>query len=328
MSKGGDIPYQLRPNKFIDRQIFLDLCGKIIPGRKWGQYIYVSMGGKHLVDHEAIYRRLGIANLYSFDGDEGVVARQECNKPITTQVCRQLHSSSLAGELDGILASFAPASSLIVWLDYTKPADRLSQLQEFTECLRHAKSGDVFRITMNADDYTLRGNWKEAGFERPSQYRAQRLEQQIGDYFYEKILQIEENGLPKALSRSISLACSKAEQNSRIKFTPVLLTSYADGQRMFTATVYAHTNGESLPTGLVGWEFMPKNWDEVITISVPDLSLREKAIIDQHLNKAPSRIIRAIKFAPVSELDQANEAVASYKKLHRYYPTFMAIGVQ
>jgi hypothetical protein len=46
------------------------------------------------------------------------------------------------------------------------------------------------------------------------------------------------------------------------------------------------------------------------------------------LTKSPQAIIKAVKFQPVSELDDAEQALMSYKRLHRFYPTFYAIGIQ
>jgi hypothetical protein len=325
---GKDVPYQLRTNKFIDRQIFLDLLSRVIPLKAQGQYVYISMGGKHLVDQEAAYRRLGIRNLYSFDKDEAVVARQEWNKPTSSAVCVEMPSSSLAGEIDSIMHRFAPAGNFVIWLDYTNPADRLSQLQEFTECLKRAESGDVIRITMNAEDFTLRGPWKEERFAGPAPYRAARLKQQIDDYFDATITEIGENQLSSVLAKAVSLACSMAEEQRRTKFAPLLVTSYADGQRMMTATVLALGPGDEIPKGLQDWEFLAHRWTDVLDIFVPDLSLREKLAIDRHLAKGPAAILKRIPFVPANDIDEAREALSSYKKLHRYYPTFFPVGVQ
>lgn len=328
MSTGKEIPYQLRPNKFIDRQIFLELAGRIVPQKKAGRYVYISMGGKHLVDHEAFYRRLGISKLYSFDSDPTVVDRQLCNRPVSTAKCVELMSGSLAGEIDSILTDFSPASNMIVWLDYTRPSERLSQLQELTECLKKAQPGDLFRITMNADDFTLRGDWRKDDFETPGLYRADRLKSQIGDFYPSKILTIGDDELPEVLVRSIILACSAASQGKRITFHPVLNTAYADGQRMVTSAVLALSSGDALPTGLLDWEFLPNSDSDCVNISVPDLSMREKILIDRFLDRSPAQIVKAAKFLPTSEADDAREALKSYKRLHRFFPTFMAIGVQ
>jgi hypothetical protein len=326
MMGGKEIPYQLRPNKYIDRQIFLDLLLRIVPLKQAGRYVYVSMGGKHLVDHEAVYRRVGIKSLYSFDGDKVIVERQQCNKPVANAVCSEMMSGSLAGEIDEILAEFE-AESLVIWLDYTRPTERLSQLQELTACLGKAQSGDVIRITMNADERTLRGDWQKE-FATPALYRAHRLRLQIGEFLNADVQEVAEGALPAVLAGAVELACSIAGEGKRLKFHPVLITSYADGQRMVTVTMLVLPNGEPLPLGLQDWDFVAKNWNDVVDITAPDLSLREKAIIDRHLSKSPAAIVKAIKFLPADDLEDARKAVSSYKRLHRFYPTFLPIGVQ
>ena len=129
MASGENIPYQLRPNKFIDRQILMELLSKIVSYKTHGNYVYISMGGKHLVDLEAVYRKIGVSNLFSFDGNVDVVARQQCNLPHFKTICEKMHSSDLAGSIDDIMGRFKPAEHMIVWLDYTNTqrlADRKS----------------------------------------------------------------------------------------------------------------------------------------------------------------------------------------------------------
>jgi len=329
MSKAEDIPYQLRPNKFIDRQIFVDLLTKIVPQRDDGRYVYISMGGKHLVDQESVYRRVGIRNLFSFDDSADIVARQLCNRPTAKAVCKEMMASALASEIDDILSTFPKATNIVAWLDYTK-RNRLSQLQEFAEVLKKCQAGDVIRITMNADDRTLNQSWEKSTASGPSEFRAEMLKENIAEFFDTKIEAIGKDGLPATLSEAVRIAASGAEEeiDSELTLAPVLLTSYADGMRMFTATLLCHNRKTGLPNGLRGWEFNPKRWSDIVDISAPDLSLREKVEIDKHLKKGPSAILKAIKFKPSSELDDAKIAIESYKRLHRYYPSFYAIGIQ
>lgn len=329
MPSGEDIPYQLRPNKFIDRQIFIDLLSKIVPARDHGKYAYISMGGKHLVDQESVYRRVGIQNLFAFDMSNEVVARQKCNRPTATAICKEMVASDLANELDDILEVFPKADHIVAWLDYTN-ADRLAQLQELCELLRKCQSRDVVRITMNSHYATLNTEWQKAKAKSPAHHRANMLRENLGSFFFSDYVEVEKDQIHLVLTHAVRLAASlvERERGNTVKFVPVLLTSYADGQRMFTATILTLNADEDMPVGLNGWDFMPRRWGDVVTISAPDLSLREKVEIDKHLHKPPSKIIRAIRFQPSSELDEARIAVASYKKLHRYYPTFYAIGLQ
>lgn len=234
----------------------------------------------------------------------------------------------LPGNLDRILGYFPGADHMIVWLDYTD-TQRLAQLQQFTEVLKRCEPGDVVSVTLNAYERTLAASdWQAAGFATPGHCRAKKLRDQIGDFFPADVDRILENGMPSVLASAVAIAAAKAEAETHTRFLPVLHTSYADGQRMFTATVLCVADDRKLINGLKGWEFLSRDWSRITEISVPDLSIREKVAIDRLLSRGPKAIIRALKFRPASELDDAHLAIGSYKRLHRFYPTFHAIGVQ
>ena len=328
MAGGADIPYQLRPNKFIDRQLFLDLLSRVVSTEPDGTYLYVSMGGKHLVDQESVYRRIGIRKLFSFDGDPAVVSRMACNRPLPGAVCVEMMSGELAGQMETLLADFEPACNFVVWLDYTKAEERFSQLQEFAATLKKAGPGDVFRITMNADDSTLDEDWIGAHADGPGQHRAAMLREQIGDYHPARVQNIAEGKLPWVLAQAVALSVAEAEGESDVTFRPLLLTTYADRQRMFTAVVIAQGPDASTPAGLRDWDFLSADWQDVVEILAPDLSIREKLTIDQHLESDPEDIIAAIGFQPATDPVYAVASLASYRQLHRFYPTFYAIGIQ
>ena len=86
--------------KFIDRQLFIDLLSRRIARIGAEKYLYISMGGRHLVDHRIIYRQLGIPNLFSFDDDGKIIERQRFNKPNGRAICEEMSSGSLAGRID------------------------------------------------------------------------------------------------------------------------------------------------------------------------------------------------------------------------------------
>lgn len=324
---GEDLPYQLRPNKFIDRELFMDLLAQFLPERGANKYVYVSMGGKHLIDHRAIYRRVGVTNLFSFDLNAEVVARQNFNRPIDKAICNALKSSSLAGTLDTILQSFEGTSNLVVWLDYTSPHDRLSQFQELVEVATRLEPGDIIRITLNASTRTLEdesySSWREHGFFSPAAYRASRLRYQIGDYMPATLDAIGEDEFSSALCECLALAFSKAEgERKDIRFSPVLLTTYRDGQRMVTATCIVESASATTPSTPKNWLFAPNGWTDLTKISAPDLSVREKLKIDENLSKNPNDIIDQLGFLPAKTREKSLDAIQSYQRLHRYYPAF------
>ncbi len=330
MGRGSEIPYQLRPNKFIDRMLFLDFMQRITSIRGTKGYAYISMGGKHLTDQHLVYRKTGISKLFSFDFDAETVKRQRCNLPIDTAICEQMNSSEIPGSLDLILSLFEGSTNFICWLDYTVPGERHRQLEEFKSVLKNALPGDVVRISMNANARTLEKNpseWKEEGFATPGLFRAKKLQDQLGGFFPSSIKTISETDLPAALLEAVRLVCDQANaEMKKCSYWLCLATTYQDGQKMFTATIFATEAGTVPPAGISNWEFYPDSDDDFVSIAAPILSVREKHMIDQYISEDSASILDKIEFQPTDKKDHA-AAIESYKILHRFYPEFQHVEV-
>lgn len=324
---GADVPYQLRPNKFIDRQMFVEMLTRLIIPRGPEKYIYVSMGGRHLVDHYAVYNRLGIRAQFSFDSNKNEVARQKFNKPTGVTVCEEMVSSALPTEIDSILQRFPSKRNLIVWLDYTK-TDRKSQLQEAVQTLIRLKHGDVFRITLNANPQTLCAGeeWKAHGAPNPAVHRADKLRSQISEFLPTDVSEIKENEMPEVLARCVQLAASTAEGlKAGLSITPLFVTSYKDSTRMLTVTCAVSENGktETFPGKLFSrWKFISRKWTDIHTIAVPVLSPKEQYRLDAKLHHGPKRMLSSLPFLPAPNEAASLAALKSYSSFHRYYPSF------
>jgi hypothetical protein len=324
---GHDVPYQLRPNKFIDRQMFVDLLTRLIVPRGVEKYAYVSMGGRHLVDHYAVYNRLGIRAQLSFDMSANEVARQNFNRPTGSTICVEMNSADLPGQIDTIFDWFKSKENLIVWLDYTN-TNRTAQFQEAVQTLIRLEHGDIFRITLNASNSTLLGpndDWK-ADSATPGEYRAKRLREQIPDFLRTDVTTISETGLPEVLARCVELATQEAQRlKPNLRFTPALITSYRDGTRMLTVTcaVSEVDNSEPFPSPkFIRWEFACRSWQDIETISSPVLSTKEQYRLNAKLHQSAKKMLDALSFQPAENEAASLEAVESYKKFQRYYPTF------
>lgn len=325
-----EIPYQLRPNKFIDRKLFLELLHRLVVQRGPERYIYVSMGGRHLVDHHAVYDQLGIEAQVSFDKDSNEVARQRLNRPTGKTVCVELNSADLPGQLDNILATFPSKSSVIVWLDYTD-TNRRAQFQETVETLVRLKDGDVFRITLNANNDTLchGGEWQGSLASGPAEFRATRLREQIAEFLPTSVQSISEKGLPSTLAGCLALATKAAEaRQPSLRIMPVLLTSYRDGSRMLTATLaVTDVTGTAPfpPPSFSRWKYACRGWSDIREIAAPQLSTRERCRLDTRLHRGASDMLAALKFIPNENREKSLEALRSYREFHRFYPVFRSV---
>ncbi len=328
MSTASEIPYYLRPNKHIDRELFIELLSRVLPAWGTDSYCYFSMGGRHLIDQRMVYRRLGVQHLYSIDIDADVVIRQEFNKPIGSAVCNLKTSGELVTEFADLVAQMDGAERAIVWLDYTVPRQRQMQISEFVEVARQLEPGELVRITINAHAATLGSerDWKDkAEFDSLAKYRADRLKQQLGKFVPSSVSEVDQQSLPGVLMACIKNALeSKKVFEKKTQIVLALATCYEDVHKMLTITLLGVAEGEAIPVGLASWSQKPAGWDDYTTIYAPDLSTRERYALDQNLDAPPETVLDNLGFLPTNS--EAREgsltAVESYQRLHRFYPSF------
>lgn len=322
MSASG-LPYRLRPNKFVDRELFAELISLLVAEKDPNTYAYISMGGSHLSDHLSIYRRAGLRKLYSFDGDPEVVNRQRFNAPFSDVVCEAHFSSELPSRMDEIVKKMG-AQNVIVWLDYTEPR-HIEQLGEIQALSKILQVGDVLRVTMNVDLSTLHKRESQLDTREKAlpfdEKRAALLKRVLGGYMPRHIVRIGQNGLPGAVSESIARACQMGlEERPRPAHpVPLLITEYKDSSSMLTVTLLV-CDGRGEPRPPAGWSFVPEEWSSVDRIVAPDLSPREKYTLDKVMNDTPAAVASAMGF----DLDP--EAIEAYARFHRFYPTFQTVG--
>ncbi|MER8896076.1 O-methyltransferase [Mesorhizobium sp. M0676] len=317
-------PFQLRPNKFVDRMMFVDLIGCAVGERGAKNYAYISMGATFLHDHHSVYRRIGIEKLFSFGRDADDIKRQMFNRPNDRMICSQMDSSDLHMHLDEL----RDGGSVVIWLDFMSSKERRSQLQQAEQILSRLDPGDLFRITLNAE-YRKFGKYDEnekKKYPNLAAMAADKLKRQIKEYLPSVLESIGPRDLAPLLAGAVKMAAERAlKHRPEIKIVPVLATSYADGDRMLTVTcaVRARTEGR-LPDAYRNWKHISKDWNKIQMIDVPDLSLREKYFIDRRIKHSPVRIMSSLPFGPSDNIlaMDMKAAVESYRLLHRYYPTF------
>ena len=87
MSAGSSLPYRLRPNKAVDRELFLSLLMRLGPALSLEKYHYVGLGGPFLEDFRLIHARLGLARMTCVETEEEVHKRQLFNRPVASIEC-------------------------------------------------------------------------------------------------------------------------------------------------------------------------------------------------------------------------------------------------
>jgi hypothetical protein len=325
MSAAG-LPYRLRPNKFVDRELFLDIISRVVSARGPRDYAYISMGGAHLVDHFGVFRRTGIEKLYAFDENNNTVERQKANKPFDQVKCECHGSDELAGRYEQILNDLS-ADKAVIWLDYTRPKQRLSQLQEVESLAKKLLPGDVLRVTLNADIeglLKLKAQLpKGLTFTTPNEEWAALLRQQLGELVPADLNGFTAASFPGALARCVEAAISSglAQGEEGAIALPLLSTTYQDTSRMLSVTVLICASDEETATP-PHWDFLPNGWSEVINIDAPDLSLREKGKLDSILHMGIKDAADTLGFFLGDSRERSEATIDSYTTFRRYYPSF------
>lgn len=322
---GSGLPYRLRPNKYVDRELFAELVARLTAKHGPEHYVYTSMAAHHLTDLWAIYRKAGIEKLYAFDMNEIIVQRQEFNAPVPKTKCGNHLASDLPGKLSEILDEFE-AKNAIVWLDFTDFGSRKDQLDDFVQLLRACVAGDVARITLDASEKWLKRLLREQVLREDvqslpvdGQYAAA-FRADVGRFSPPGLSELTVSEIGNRLIEAVAIAARAGTDRTSepVRFWPVMVAEYADSRNMVTVTLVC-TEEDAQNPAPPGWELcsMDGSWTEILRIRAPELSSRERTTIDSHLSD-PSKVLEIMPFFDESQ-------IRSYVDLHRFQPNFQNV---
>ena len=189
MSNGSSLPYRLRQNKSVDRELFLGLLLRLAATLKLEDYQYIGLGGPFLEDFRLVHARLGIDDLICIEKEKNVHKRQQFNRPVNRVKC-------VNNTLEDYLDETDIEKPVILWFDYTDPGAITDQIERFSQTISTVPINSIFRITLNANPSSL-GTPDPGelavevdGFERPDEnektiheWRLDRFRERLGDLF-------------------------------------------------------------------------------------------------------------------------------------------------
>lgn len=324
MSGAGTIPYQLRQNKAIDRNLFIDLLARVGRYRNISDYAYIGFGGPFLEDFKVLHSQLRLSNMTSIEADSEVTKRQEFNKPLSS--IRLLHATSgdFLGDHD-----FAEPS--IVWFDYTSPSDLALQLAEIELLTRNLNAGDVLKITLNATPETLGRPKNEVDLK---QFRLEQARDRMTVYGPAEVSEddVTNTRYPQLLARCVESAIKKGLQTKqRCIAEPLSMFVYKDGQQMCTITAIllekVDVDKFYSETRLKNWPFMCNGWSELRSISVPQFSARERMHVESFLPEIsdPSALIGKLGFLVGTDEKDTESLVGNFIRYYRLYPWYSRV---
>lgn len=315
MTQGSSLPYRLRPNKAVDRELFLSLLMRLAPKLGLEKYHYVGLGGPFLEDFRMIHGRLGIAKMTCIESEEQVHKRQLFNRPVASIEC-------IYKRLDDYLDETDFDRPTIIWLDYTEPNKIRTQIERFARTIGAVPIGSVLRVTLNANPGALGkpdSNLSEAELMK---WRLQAFQCRLGSRFPSGLA--ADGMTQKSYGKSLLYALNLAVEKELLSFTDrqvvwALATHYADGQAMVTATLVVCDEGDKSVEKLVkGWEFFATT-DAPHRINLPALSSLERLTMESDIN---AKIKMDFE---LPESDMGENPFEVFKKFYRIYPHFSRV---
>jgi len=329
MSTGFSLPYRLRPNKAVDRELFLSMLMRLAPKLSLEKYQYVGLGGPFLEDFRLVHARLGIGRMTCVESQEAVHKRQTFNRPIASI---DFVHSTLEEYLDG--HDFE--APVIVWFDYTEPKDITGQIERFAQTIGTVPIESVLRVTLNANPSSLGtpdpnelsveidGESSDDRASKPTiqEWRLARFRERLGALFPSGLT--AEGMTYKTYGPSVLCALKLAVEKEALSFRDrrivwALATHYADGQPMVTAALVVCAAGDASIEELVkSWEFYSTT-EAPHRLDLPALSTLERLTMESNDNAQEQ-----MKFE-LPKSDMGEDPFAVFKKFYRIYPHFSRV---
>lgn len=329
MSSGYSLPYRLRPNKAVDRELFLSLLARLAPKLNIEKYHYVGLGGPFLEDFRLVHARLGIAKMTCVETEQQVHKRQVFNRPVACVEC--VHTT-----LENFLDETDLETPAIIWFDYTEPKGITTQMERFARTIGTVALGSVLRVTLNANPASLGtpdpkdlsvevdGEASEDRAVKPTiqDWRLARFKERLGSLFPSGL---GPDGMTfKKYGPSLLRALKLAVDNEALSFRDrqivwAFATHYADGQAMITAALIVAPSGDVELEDLVkSWEFFTPI-DEPHRLDLPALSTLERLTMESN-DDAKAKLGFAL---PTSEMGV--DPFEVFKRFYRIYPHFSRV---
>lgn len=333
---GAFVPYQLRQNKAVDRQLFIDLLSMINRHQKIQDYLYVSFGGPYLEDFKLLHATFNSKHLISLEKNRIAFGRQKFNLPLDCIQCLELDSGRF-------IDSYESATQAIFWLDYAEADKRREQVQEFQSLLGKARQYDIVKVTLNANPDSLvshtstDSNGDRESKEVRNEKRFEILSHKMGDYLPPETSpeMMTADDLPRVLIKSLQYAANlalseRAMFNEYFQILSAHIYNDTPHQMLTLAGIILdRQDKESFlsTTGLNDWEHAILTWNGYHKINVPALTAREKLFIDQLLPSSTSEQIQEkLQFLFHQTPSKSLAIIESYKKHYRHYPSFHRVA--
>lgn len=326
------VNYALRPHKFVDRRVFMEVISRFSNFESINDYVYVGLGSFALEDHKLMHANFGMGVLVSLERSPDVFERQKFNNPLSCIKPTPFSTSDFVVRRTAIFrkAGAAPDAKAIIWFDMTDAENIRVHLESFHNLLRSSQPGDIIRMTVDVDEKTFARRAENESLDDVTARRFARIRELLGDQLMAGAgvrTIVSKLGMAKIILYAFRLVAERAFEVDAVNmFEPLSLTTYADGHRMLSVTgiiierdrvaeCRKRMHLANAPGGVDGW-------DRLVNIQLPQLTVWEKLSIDRHINNRNfRRLSRTMNFR-LSDTTSTAELLRGYLEFQRFYPTF------
>ena len=304
--------YRLRPNKAVDRLLFVEAIQRMADLKDLTEYTYFGLGGPFLEDFRILNDFFGDLKLVSIEVNEEVIKRQQFHLPCRNIRLRHTSFHTFLGRYT------AEGEKSIFWLDY--PGLQWPDVSDFMLLLQRVEIWSMAKITLRA---------------QPSDYKC------FGK-FHEQFTRILPGGtdrLPRSplqfatlILRMLQIAAQRALASyPGRRFQPVSSFFYNDSTPMLTLT------GIVCPPDCIGairstyenWAFANLDWNPPTRISVPVLSTIERLTLQSVLPCDDSagtllQLALGYKLGGGGPRDNTQRQLQQYAAFQKYYPYYVS----
>ena len=324
--------YHLRPNKAIDRVLLLKIMERLDPEGGLSGHTYFGFGGPFLDDVRLIAQQFPAMKCVSIERDVETHKRQQFHMNTKNLTLIQ---DDLASYLK---QDFAADTPCIFWLDYTDL--RLSHIEEFMELLQLVGPESIVKVTVPAQAENpsvaaaeLLGRAKTAKDLREAWI--DKFQRKFHDYLPGRVMEcdLDKSNCPPLVQGMFQIAAQKAlPAHGGSVFQLVHSCRYADGAQMLTLTgvVCEQDKRPAIVERFREWRHSNTDWQEPEQIDVPDLSVKERLLLEKHLPahaETGETLRRALGYDIDKDQDTSERKLRQYQEFYQFYPLFAKVTV-
>ncbi len=328
MSTGTSIPYHLRPNKAVERGLFIESLRKIAGAFNISEYQYIGFGGPFLEDFKSLHNELKIKDMICIEVDENVRKRQLFNRPLSCVNILEEPSSSTS-----FINEHNFEKESLVWFDFVSFNRIYEQLCDIRQLVSSLAAGDVFKVTLNANSSNL---GKSDSEDNLLAYRLKKYRDLVTTEYEPHTLEEDDfasknfpNILLQSFKRAVAAGIASAPE---LEVVPISAFVYEDGQKMLTATgvIVDRENKAKFfeDSRIQHWSYYSPNWHEAKNISLPSLSVRERLLVEQLLPDGNcDDVMDALGYFVGSGEADARRQMNNFIDYYRAFPWFGKVGL-